>query len=432
MAESSANDLFIGAFGKLFYDTEQQRWLSTRRITSKGDGLHALGLPREYIASDVADEPSQAATPRRSHEAKLAIKDLQRAIPAFGLVTHPELEEDYAPEFRKKPESLVEGWKMGDLIAQTTVHQSGNRHQFSRIIALPTSDSGNLLKVFELRDARQGWGLSKYDAWLKTYELHDVDSVSFQADGRIRQICVARSQVNEPHSMLAVRTAKTITVILTQLLPAEFAQARRATLSRLKLEEVYTFGIEAFEGAEFIGMDFCPWFPSSFALVAESGKWLLATVLPGQNRIEENDTLQGEVDPPDDVPEDKWHSVLWTSINSFVVCNRSHLKAFRRRGNNVMTINEDVIASQTKLTILDMRRSPIDDTGIFITTTRHILYLRGQQDVNNVQADITYSIILSWRHNRDPNDHSLRLILVEETSGMSDNQDRSLPNTNST
>lgn len=418
MAESSANDLFVGAFGKLFYDAEQQKWLSTRRITAKGDGLHPLGLAREFIQPQVARQPTHEETTKHNHKARLALRNLQRAIPAFGLGSYPDLEENYAPEFRRGPESLVEGWKVGDLIGQTTLHLMGDRKRSSPIIAMPAGDSGNVLKAFELRDARQGWGLSKKDAWLKTYEMHELDSISVRADGRIRQVCFAKAQDEGSHPLLAIRTAKTIATYLPQLLSPETSQSMTgSTASRIQLEEVHTFGIEALEGAEFVAMDFCPWFPSSFAAVAESGKWLLATLVPGQNRIEESDTVHGEVDPPDDAPNDKWHSVLWTSINSFVVCNRFQLKAFRRQGNVVTTINEDVIASQTKLTILDMRRSPVDNMGIFITTTTHIMYLRGHQDADDVHADITFSIILSWRHNRDLHDDSLRLILVQERAG---------------
>lgn len=413
------NDLSYGHYGELFYDTDQQKWLSRKHLVN-GESLQSLGNPKTYNGSKPDDEdegkPKKRGAPIT--RAKRSIAQLQKVMPGFGFAD--DILEDHASDldaFARKP--AEEDWKVSDLLvhAEVQVHD-GRKIRRCGFLAFPGGDSGDILRVVELRDARTGWGMDKKSAWLKTKEIREIDSTSWQADGRIRQICFAHNQVEERHPMLAVRTARSVTVLLPRLstdveTPSHLALT--AGTSRILLEEVVHFPIEAVNNIEFVDLAFNPWFPSTLAAVSEYGQFYLWTLLPFRQTFDQNETVTGEstdLDLEDD--DNGWHKILWTSNSSFIICNRRRVKAFRRRGKDAICMNQDVLASDPNHIITDLRRSPIEDIGLFITTTSHIMYLRSSRDMRNSEADLSYTTVFSWRHNRDHHDTSLKLSFAEE------------------
>lgn len=426
MAERSVNDLSYGHFGELYYDNQTQQWLS-KRHQSYSEGLQALGRARTYaepeiLHEDVPDNPKVY----RGQLADHASHALASTVPEFGFAqtTLKNHSSDWTENAAKRSE---EDWKFGDLLAIAklhTEHTSGHRTKECNVLAYPSGGAGDIMKLTELRDAREGWGVDRKSAWLKTFEVREADSSTYFADGKIRQICFARNQVDESHPLLAVRTAMSITVFLPQIyLSAESAEKvngdHSGNCSRIALQQVNKFSIEGNGLVEFVDISFNPWFPTLLAAVLEDGRYHLWTLLPGQHTWDQKDSIEGDIGELDfeNIEVDNWHRIVWMSNSTFIVSTRTHLKAFRRRGANVVCINQDVLATNKVNIIVDVRRSPIDDSCIFVTNTTHIMCLFGTRNVRNVDADPSFTIALSWRHYRDPNDLSLKISFIEEEAG---------------
>jgi len=426
MAERSVNDLSYGHFGELYYDNQIQQWLS-KRHQSYGAGLQALGRARTYVEPEILYE--DAPVKSKVYPGQLAddaSHALSSTIPEFGLApaTLDNHTSDWTETAAKRSE---EDWKFGDVLALAklhTEHTSGHRIKECNVLAFPSGGAGDILKLTELRDAREGWGVDRKSAWLKTFEVRETDSSTYIADGKIRQICFARNQVDESHPLLAVRTAMSITVFLPQIyLSAESAdkinRVNSGNGSRIALQQVNKFSIEGNGLIEFVDIAFNPWFPTLLAAVLEDGRYHLWTLLPGQHTWDQKDSIEGDIGDPEveDTETDNWHKIVWMSNSTFIVSTRTHLKAFRRRGAKVVCINQDVLATNGVNIILDVRRSPVDDSCIFVTNTTHIMCLSSTRNVRNVDADPSFTIALSWRHYRDPNDFSLKVSFIEEEAG---------------
>lgn len=419
MAEHSVNDLSYGHYGELFYDTEQEKWISREQLV-KGESLQALGYPKTYHQSTADNEDAGQASirSRRSARVKRVTGKLQRLTPGFGFAD--DTLEDHAEDLDTFAERLADDeWRVSDLLIHAKLQaHDGRRLRSYDLLAFPGGDRGDILRVVELRDARTGWGMDKKSAWLKTKEVRDVDSMSWQADGQIRQICFADNQVEERHPLLAVRTAKSVTVLLPRILADADARSRHAGTDgtpRIVLDEVVDWQSESIHNVEFVDLAFNPWFPSTLAAITEDGQFHLWTLLPFRRTFDDAETVVGEsADLDFDEDDNGWQKIVWTSSSSFIICNRRRVKAFRRRGNEAICFNQDVLASDSNHIITDIRKSPIEDVGLFITTTSHIMYIRSSRDMRNVEADLSYNIVFSWRHNRDHRDTSLRLSFVEE------------------
>lgn len=425
MAEHSVNDLSYGHFGELYYDTGKQQWLA-KRHQSAGESLQALSTSKTYVEPAILEQTV-------SQDPRLYIGNrvekawsLLSTIPDFGFA-QTTLKNHILDWTEPATKVAEQDWKSGDLLAYAKLrseHTPGRRIRESNVLAFPSGGAGDVMKLTELREARHGWGLDRKSAWLKTLEIRETGSTTYFADGRIRQICFASNQVDETHPLLAARTAMSITVFLPQVyLSAEPAdQANRAQIrsgSRISLQQVFRFSIEGNGLIEFIDMSFNPWFPTTLAAVLEDGRYHLWSLLPGQHTWDQNDSIESDIGDfnADDTAKDDWHRIVWMSNSTFLVATRRHLKAFRRKGPDATCINQDVLAIDGNHTILDVRRSPIDDSCIFVTNATHVMCLRGTRNLRNVDADLSFTISLSWRHYRDPNDLTLKLSLVEEDAG---------------
>jgi RNA polymerase I-specific transcription initiation factor RRN6 len=422
MTEHSVNDLSYGHFGQLIYDTEQHEWLSSRH-TTKGEGLKALGVVKTYVTSETVGRPDLRRGQSKSKNYGNGY--LYRKLPVMGMVAPEELTQLVAeteqPGFDHKDD-----WKILERVVHAKLRvwdQQGRRHN---VLVFPGGAAGSILKTIVLRDARQGWGIDRSNsAWLRTLDLKEVNSTSWQADGNIRQICFATNYVDEPHPLLAFRTPRSITVVSPRI-PVLQDTTSHATIAddhattRIHLEQVLKLGVEAMNGAEFVDLSFNPWFPTTLAAVTEHGRWYLRTLLSRLHTVEYSENLDGYFGDfdEDDAPDDRWHRILWTSNSTFIICNRNILKAYRRQGQIVTCINADVLASQSTIIIIDLKRSPTEDSCIFITTATHIIYLRVNRDLRNSEAKQTFSILLSWRHNRSTGDKTLRMSFIEEEEGM--------------
>jgi len=420
MTEHSVNDLSYGHLGELVYDTEQHKWLSTRHTTT-GEGLKALGVVKTYVSSETAGTSGDPFERKRYGNGYL-----YGNLPVMGPVPHEELKQLVAeteqPGFDHKDD-----WKILERVIHAKLRVWDQQGRRRNVLVFPGGASGSILKTIVLRDARQGWGIDRSNsAWLKTFDLKEVNSTSWQADGNIRQICFATNYVDDPHPLLAFRTARSITVVSPRI-PVHQDTTSHATIAgdhattRIHLEQVLKLGVEAMNGAEFVDLSFNPWFPTTLAAITEHGKWYLRTLLPRYHTVEYSENLHGyfgDLDEDDGI-DDGWHRILWTSNSTFIICNRKKLKAYRRQGQVVTCINSDVLVAQSTVIIIDLKRSPVEDFAIFITTSTHIIFLRINRDLRNSEADPTFSILLSWRHNRSIDDRTLRLSFIEEEEGMS-------------
>jgi len=426
MAERSVNDLSYGHFGELYYDSQTQKWLS-RRHQASGAGLQALGRARIYVEPEILQEDVATDFKKfRGQRADRASHVLSSIIPDFGLA-RTTLENHTSDWTESASRQYEEEWKSGDLLALAKLHSEhapGHRTKKCTVLAFPSGGAGSILKLTELRDARHGWGVDRKSAWLKTFKVREADSATYYADGKIRQICFAKNRVDDSHPLLAVRTAMSITVFMPRIfLSAESAgQVTRGHVgnaSRIALQQINRFSIDGNGLVEFVDISFNPWFPTLLAAVLEDGRYYLWTLLPGQHTWDQKDSIEGDIGDLDsqDTAIDNWHRIVWMSNSTFIVSTRTHLKGYRRRGANVKCTNQDVLATNGENTILDVRRNPIDDSCVFVTNTTHVICLHGERNVRNVDADLSFTIALSWRHYRDPDDLSLRLSFIVEEAG---------------
>lgn len=435
MTENSVDDLHYGHYGEIIYDQQNHAWISKRALVKTNSKLRRVGVSVQYAAASYLESSI-------SGNEKLEYHARQRNVRKF-VIAHPEaalaypllleflpIREDTAGTFNDDIHSV------GDLIAvgkarAVDVSNGGSRHVLHSLLAVAgNGENGQFVNMFEMRSARQGWEHDQ-SIWLNAFDIKETESARWESDGgHIRQICFAQG-VEDDTTLLAVRTATSITIMrpLYQDNPIIRTRVAGHPSSRILPNPLITLRMPPLGNAECADVAFNPWYQRQLAAVNSAGCFVVWTFQG--NQLVEAENLGGNMSEQFSVDDedrdafhhyDGWHKISWIgNANTIVVCNRTRLEAFELRGQTIVAESTDLLAAHSPVWVLDMRKSPFRDDDLFIITTTNILWLRFRRDHisgKNLSFRGLFETIFSWRHDRDIKDMTLQLSFRPMLHGM--------------
>jgi RNA polymerase I-specific transcription initiation factor RRN6 len=252
--------------------------------------------------------------------------------------------------------------------------------------------------------------------------------------GRILQIAFAeKGDLQTNH--LAVRQVGATTIFRpvyrSDLVPAVAPRGYVHTYpaSRLHANPIATLTAERSGLESHADVAFNPWYSRQFAVVDDFGSWSTWEFEGGYKKDSCARLIQGKraniydgfapdsgLKKPNNA--DGWHKVLWAgNLSTIVVCNRRHLAVFDVKSAPTRIQTKNFFAARNSDWILDLKRSPSNLGHLFVLTSSRIFWLEIIPDGEGENGDIGFRIFLSYRHFRDPNDETLRLVILKGDEG---------------
>lgn len=174
-------------------------------------------------------------------------------------------------------------------------------------------------------------------------------------------------------------------------------------------------------GSAHVDVAFNPWYQRQFGIVDARGNWSLWSIA---DRDSQEDLVvhvqSGSLVEPDAEMYDGWGALEWVGgASSFVVANRNRMILYTQVSEGGPSFPVDLGLRRETDWILDVKRCPVQPSRLFVLTTLSIACI--DVDLDSLQEDSLPSIRprLLWRHFRDPEDLTLRLMTVTVGDCMS-------------
>jgi RNA polymerase I-specific transcription initiation factor RRN6 len=317
--------------------------------------------------------------------------------------------------------------------AINTSHQPG--HRTDPIIAIPGGEAGHVLRLIRPDVEYRGW--RKQSA--VRVPLLDATSRDIGywvgTGGTIYQITLA-DELNVLGSLLAVRQDSMITIFR----PMYHEQPVRAVMpsgyhqqyppSRLSANPVAVLTADTCGSRRHADVSFNPFYTRQFSVVDDSGHWSIWDVegsmrkssglelIPGKSGGIYDDFVLSHLEKSPNTA-DGWHRVLWaTNVSTIVVCNRCHINVFDVKTTPTRLPGPGSLSTKASDWILDIKRSPMDPSHLFVLTTSRIFWIEViAAEVNKDGHEAGLRVILSYRHFRDVSDETMSLTALKDDNG---------------
>ena len=316
--------------------------------------------------------------------------------------------------------------------AEDKIHKRYNSKDLP-IVAIASGAAGDALRLVLLRKEKLGWEGDK-EAGLRRLAIKGAEQGWWSGKwGPILQLCFAETK-GESSSWLAVRYHSATAILSPLLLSNPFlGNSSQLSLSkyppsRLDANHIANLSLQSTGGSPHADVSFNPWDNMQFGIVDDQGHWTLWRLDRPVQRKGPWKTKAGlsghiaEGNGEDSEPvrnyNDGWGTILWAgSGDTILVANRRMLSLFQIKKNVKRLISPNLFLSRGADLILDVRRSPSDDNHIFVTTSTRVFWLnippfRGIR--SDKDPELGASVLLSWRHFRDPEDISLRISMLKD------------------
>lgn len=423
MAKPSLNDLTYGLIGQAIYSTEQASWSFDRAPGHRGT-LHQLGswktaLPpaKQLDGSPQTEHKSQHVQQR----AKLLARNKSELIPALELL--PGLVQESAAVI-----STVGTYDplVGDLLSFGKAYEGHHKH-VRHIAAVPTGETGNILRLIVLTKERHGWAPDKR-IWLERRSVIDGECGYWMEDAApIQQVCFAQSE--ERSAFLALRFP-TRTVLLRPLLHGRPKPAIRSPFyslpaSRVDPHHVLSIPFSQTGVAPHADVTFNPAYQRQLGIVDQYGNWSIWEIesgYKGKSKYSISAVTAGAITPVEidteevETPtrEDGWARILWIGdVNTVLVCNRRHLEVYGIRGGQTVPLKSwEPVTQRSTDWILDVKKHATNTHQFFVLTSTRLFLVAVicQNDVlGNADVEPGATVLLSWAHFRGTEDITLQL-----------------------
>lgn len=297
------------------------------------------------------------------------------------------------------------------------------------------------IRLFLLEEDHLGWGAEE-NIGLKCFRPLVTEQCWWFGNGSpIQQVCFGGTKSDQT-SWLAVRYHGAIT-ILQPLLHSDAVLARPTYRSssakanchppsRLDPNPVITMSIQQTGGSPHADVSFNIWDDLQFAIVDYQGRWGIWKLISPtphsrdwvvkagpKGKLAENIINCSNITVFDN---DGWGAISWVGDeHTVVIAKRKLLSVFHVEEPPKMLLTPDLNLVQSSDWILDIKRSPFDNTHLFVATSTRIFWLlitpfNDKQAMENPCPGA--SILLSWRHFRDERDISLRMSVTNDEKGM--------------
>lgn len=408
MADRSLRDLNYGCPGSASYDLESSEWAFTRQYATRCF-KQIRTLSGIHVADTLATTPIQlphphthANTTRIQKEVRNRVRDNPQLAPAAVLLPELGLLSATISATASTYDPLI-----GNLLSLGSI-TLGDRHEDARqVAALPTGESGNVLRLAILNKERHGWGMAR-KTWVDGPTLREAESGYWNEEAApIQQICFA--QTADRSSLLAVRLP-TRTVFFH---PICFRQARAAASSpfhrlppsTIDAHPVFSIDKNSTGGFPHSHVAFNPDFQLQFALVDQSQTWSVWDIEhPRKGDVYSPSCLvRGSIsnsETDDTTGEDGWARILWVAdVTTMLVCNRRHLSVVSIRGGKPKYLPCPTIFSERSAEwFLDVKQHPKNRDQVFVLTSSRLILMAITASIeDDASTDDTGAMILaSW------------------------------------
>lgn len=432
MAERLARDLRYGHPGPTVYDIQSRRWNFGRHALEHLQ-FEPLGPASAAIAPSIRIERPTLSSHRSLLEKTQTVG--RRYPDTFPGLNYSRFESKISETITAQSATLDPN--QGELLDVGFAFRM--RTVTIRVAALPGGVAGELLRLVPMRAEWQGWDKdgSKY---IESMEPYAKEAGWWRGVGQpIQQVCFAHA----PHAQwtyLAVRTSSTVSVFLPLRRNVTVTQKVLSTgyghLSASRFDPNYMFTLSAEQLGQSLPTDvsFNPWEQHQFAVMNRQAHWTIWEIKRvrgdpksrGVNRIKGGQLPKqsGEEDGPGLTVEDGWGRVMWVlDLNTIVVCSRIAMGIYDV-SSELLTMETAILdISQDFGWLLDVRRHPVFEDHLFVTTTSRIFWLRvteADRTVINPTQKSRVQVLLSWTHFRSFEDISLRTTTFMDDNGKCD------------
>lgn len=312
------------------------------------------------------------------------------------------------------------------------------------IIAVAGGSAGDAVRLIRLRKEQIGWENNR-SVRLTNFLLQDKEQGWWATNGSpIQQLCFAEIG-GKAKARLAVRYHGAITILEPLLQPCavptrsfydpDLRRARHPE-ARLDANPVLNLTTGRTGGSPHADVSFNPWRTAQFAIIDQQGRWTIWELNPNielsngkavdagpSGFVSDEQTDAAELNVEDD-SGDGWGAIIWAGDkNTVAVADRKMLSVFSIKNDTKRLFVPKLLGPKSADWILDMKRSPLDPSHVFLLTSTRIFWLQiilddDSQNEGTLEPGLT--ILLSWVHFRDQSDISLRLdVLDDEDSALS-------------
>ncbi|KAI9753465.1 MAG: hypothetical protein M4579_005149 [Chaenotheca gracillima] len=425
MTDRRVNDLSYGQLGQAYYDLKNDQWLFNH-LPSNDIYLQPLG--RSEISISPTNDSSfnipgrGDSSAREQHKRSRAlVKSNPELVPALEhlpiLARASTIISSHVAQHDGAKSTLYAIGKARDIDNQ----RSGARTV--PVLALVSGSAGESLRLIQGHSRKRTWGKLRGIS-LEVPGFGGQEECTWFGDySPICQVCYSEYE-GGGGTWLCVRL-QTSTVVMRPKLhraPVPVSDFEKGGLngkSRLNPNVVLNVPIRSTGGKPHADVSFNPWYQHQIAIVDQAGRWSIWDItetkiqklkepLPSATGfIKENPTSLDHADG--------WARICWSgSVNMLVVSNRRTLAIFSLSSRVPVRLETpDLGIAKTTSWILDLKRSPIDPSHLFVLTSTHIVWLEVTSHTlpraTNESQDPGAKVLLSWRHFRDGEDVTLRL-----------------------
>jgi RNA polymerase I-specific transcription initiation factor RRN6 len=400
-------------------------------IVSTESSIQPLQSSQECIPPSLRVPPnsSKTASKLRASQTIWLRKALPEAGPAKATITSMMKTPNPASS-PQHPSALLAIGEAAD-IDQT----SGTRT--TQIMAMVHGEAGNLLHLIKPRVEALKWD-SQHDTKLRLLSPTATEDCYWLGGGGAIQQITFGTDIDGFTSWLAVLKAESITILRPIYRRVQTPSTisidveTRYRPSRLSPNPILTLGNERTGARPHADVSFNPWYIRQFAMVDQQGYWSVWDIegqkrkrttfeaKPGRSGHINDNSSSGQGFKSHD-SADGWGRVLWAGgVSTIILCNRRNFAVFDLKAVPKRLYSPAVVHPKSIDWILDMKRSPVNLSHVFVLTTRQIFWLQITEAGENQDEQFGYvgaKILLSCQHFRNQEDETAKLELLGENEG---------------
>ncbi|OJD26583.1 hypothetical protein ACJ73_02039 [Blastomyces percursus] len=444
MGDSRTNTLQYGHLGTATYLPDVQVWEFSRKIDREPSLVFYGHVKCAFPAPETPGARIKLRNDRlltdKDEDGLLKVRP--ELAPGLGLLRrHEALSRAITAAVAKFDPQVSNLLAVGNAV---NLDRRGGRGDSTVPIAvLVCGDSAASIQLVELDDEGITWPPDS-DGLVKVPTLQSREKALWMGTaGPVQQIRFAET-VDEKSTWLAMRFLRSTIVFRPQQnkLPLSIHYddmdfiRKNLEDTRLDANPVLEIPISSTGGVPHADITFNPWYQQQIAVVDRLGNWTVWDI--GKQRQSTywhadrgpSGTLDLEKARYHDERTqrdhyDGWAAISWVgNVHKLLVCDRRNIVLYRIDTDPIQHYAVDVNTQQESEWILDIKRSQLNLSSVFVLTTTQILWLHVNSDdfpspsQRGDGQEIT--VLLSWRHFRDPEDTSLQLapVLVQNCTAL--------------
>jgi len=316
------------------------------------------------------------------------------------------------------------------------IAQQGSSTETVPVAAVAGGIGGDTVTLVRLNQEHLGWREIIPTQMESNIFQGGIESSWSGHDGTIQQLCFAQVIENK-QVWLAVRYHANITVLPLLIMEKGLLISPGLRLSQgvdrsRRFRSPGTTPLKLLYrrtgGYPHVDVAFNPWKARQFAVVDQEGHWSISAIESRSQRevlweitgvtsghvrggLAEHDDSDGDFD-------DGWGRIIWLGdADMIAIASRNLLAAFSIEGTPRRLKVPHLGLAQFNDRILDLKRGTPDRGQAFVLTSTRMLLLQShrRRDQDSQSTNVDISIILSWKHLRDPRDLSLKLSVVQDS-----------------